>query len=370
MVQRKSLSPNTNEGLIPPHDLELEKAVLGAMLLETNIYFDLAGLLNANIFYYDRHALIYRVIKGLADKNTPIDLLTLTRELRSIKKVEAAGGVAYLAELTQCIGSAAHAVHHSRILYQLWVARTMAAELGSLTTKCYSSDFDQLTAEYQTTLSKLDTLFVGSGGDKHISTILRRHGELIEERIKRANRNEIQGITYGLTELDKKTDGAQGGQLIIVAARPGMGKTAIALAFAKAAATDGRAVTIASLEMTDLSLTDRLLSGYAGIDGKKLRSGKMNRDDIRNYEIAAGELAKLNISIDDTAGSTLGRLTAMSRTKHRKGDLEILIIDYLQLIEPETDSRERQNREQQISSITRSLKKLAKDLDKIGRAHV
>lgn len=352
------------EGRIPPHDTELEKALLGAMLLEQNIYYEVAGIVTSDIFYQNTHAVIFRAIKSLADENKPVDLYTISQKLKEDGRSEEVGGTIYLAKLTQTVGSAAHAQYHARILYQMHVMRTMASEFSALAAKCYDTDFDSVSAEYQTVLARMDSMFSGSGREKHISAILKRHGQLVEERMLRAGRNEIQGLRYGLADLDRLTGGMQKGQLIIVAARPAMGKTAIALKFAKSPALDGAHVTIASLEMTDLSLTDRLVSSYAGVDGWKLRSGRMDHNDLRCYERAAGELARLNISIDDTAGTTLGRLGAMARTKSRKGELDLLIIDYLQLIESDADKKDfRRNREQEVATITRGLKKLAKDIE-------
>ncbi len=332
-------------------------------MLESNVYYDIASFISGNVFYDPRHAVIFGAVKSLAEDGRPVDLFTVSNKLKEDGKLKAAGGTSYVAQITQAVASGAHTKYHAQVLYEMWIMRSMASELSQLCTKCYSSPFDTLVSEYQTSLAKLDSLFAGSGGDKHISSILRRHGELVDQRCAKANSNEIQGITYGLRRLDKITGGMQPGQLIIVAARPAMGKTAIALKFAKAPAEAGAAVTFASLEMTDLSLTDRLISSYAGVEGSRLRSGHMNRDDIMAYERASRELSRLNISIDDTAGATLSRLSAMARTKHRKGDLDLLIIDYLQLIDSDGDNRDfRRNREQEVAIISRGLKKLAKDL--------
>lgn len=362
MSQSQSNS-QTNQGLVPPHDTGLEQAILGALMLEQNLYFDIADCVFASIFYEDRHAVIFSAIKSLADDSNPIDLYTVTNKLKEIKKLQTIGGAAYLAQLTQSVGSAAHAKYHSRILWEFWVMRTMASKLHTLIAKCYENSFDAMTEEYQTSLAYMDSLFTGSGREKHIRTILKRHAELIEERAKRAERNEIQGLSFGLTKLDSVTGGMLPGQLIILAARPAMGKTAVALKFAKSAALCDAHVTIASLEMDDLSLTDRLIGSYAGIDGNAIKSGKMSRNDWVAYEQATRELGKLNISIDDTAGTTLARLNAMTRTKHRKGELDLLVIDYLQLIESGNDKRDfKSNREREVAEITRGLKKLAKDL--------
>lgn len=361
--QSKS-APNPDGGRVPPHDRELERALLGAMMLEPATFYEVAGFVSSEIFYEDRHAVIFSLIKALADAGSPIDLYTVSQKARESKRLESTGGASYLAQLTQAIGSSAHAVHHARLLWQMWVQRTMATDLSNLAAKCYELEFDALSAEYQTTLARLDSIFVGSGSGSHIRTILRRHAEMMEERAKRANRNEIQGATYGLERLDRMTGGMLPGQLIILAARPAMGKTAIALKFAKSAALGGAHVAIASLEMTDLSLTDRLVSSYAGVDSSRLRTGRMDSRDWTAYERAASELGKLNIYIDDTAGTTLGRLGAMARTKRRKGELDLLIIDYLQLIESDQDGKDyRRNREREVADISRGLKKLAKDLD-------
>lgn len=350
-------------GNLPPQDIELERAVLGALLLESPAYYDTAGTLSPEVFYNPAHSAIYSAIRHLAGEGIPIDMLTVINRLKDTKKLKDVGGATYLAHLTQYVASAMNITHHSRILWQLYVQREMIGSFTSLARSCYTEEFGAVEKEYQTVLSHLDRLFAGSGNEKHISAILRQHGNVIEERIRRAASNQIQGVTYGLRDLDQLTNGAQGGQLIVLAARPGMGKTAIALKFAKSAALDGKHTVISSLEMTRISLTDRLITSYAGIDGKKLRTGRMGREDLMAYENASSALARLDIYIDDTAGAPIGRLCAMARAKHRKGELDILIIDYLQLIEGDPDIARRETREREVGIITGKLKKLAKDID-------
>ena len=350
---------------MPPHDTELEKALLGAMLLERNVYFDVAGLISSDTFYDDRHALIFNAIRTLAENSNPVDLMTVGQQLQQQRKLKTAGGPSYLAELTQVVGSASHAGFHAKILYQLAVLRTIITECSTLAGKCYAGDFDDAVAEYGTITSRIDLLFAGSGTERHIRTILKDHGGVMDTRIARANLGQMPGLTYGLSSLDELTGGMQGGQLIIVAARPAMGKTAVALHVSKSPAErQGASVMIASLEMTGISLTDRLLASYADIDGNKLRSGRMDANDWKAYEQAVGELGKLNLYIDDTAGTTLSRLRAVARTKRRKGELDLLVIDYLQLIESENNSGSyKQNREREVAEISRGLKKLAKELN-------
>lgn len=241
--------------------------------------------------------------------------------------------------------------------------RTMIAELNTLSGKCYDGDFDGMMSEYAATTGRIDSLFAGSGAEKHIREILKRHGQVVDDRIVRANQGGIQGITYGLSRLDRITNGAQRGQLVIVAARPAMGKTALALKFAMSAAKDNRHVTIANLEMSDISLTDRLVSTYAGVDSQRLKSGRMDARDLKAYQQAVRDLERLNISIYDTPNTTFSRIAAMARAKHRKGELEELIIDYLQLVETDTDGRNyRNNREREVAYISRGLKSLAIEL--------
>ena len=367
MATRRTSSPSRSveNGYLPPHDTELERALLGAMLLERNVYFDVAGLISSDTFYDDRHALIFNAIRALAENSTPVDLLTVGQQLQRQRKLNTVGGPSYLAELTQTVGSASHAGYHAKILYQMAVLRAMISECNTLAGKCYDGDFDDAVAEYGTMTSRIDMLFAGSGTERHIRTILKEHGEVMDRRLAQANLGKMPGLTYGLSGLDELTGGMQPGQLVIVAARPAMGKTAVALHLSKSPAErQGASVMIASLEMTGISLTDRLLASYAGIDGNRLRSGRMSSDDWRAYEQARGELGKLNIYIDDTAGTTLSRLRAVSRTKRRKGELDLLVIDYLQLIESEnTTGSYKQNREREVAEISRGLKKLAKELN-------
>lgn len=360
---KSSRSPEFSGAAIPPQDTDIEEAVLGALLLEQDTYYETAQILSPDVFYDERHRIIYAAIKHLAARNEPIDMLTVVNRLRQDGRLNEIGGAAAISLLTQKVASGMSAVYHASILYQLYVLRQMISGLSGVVQACYAEDFDVAVHAYQTTMSDIDRLFAGAGGDKHISSILRRHGELTDTRIRRAADNRLQGITYGLHDLDRLTGGAQGGQLIILAARPAMGKTALALKFAKSAALDDKHVAVASLEMRDLSLIDRLLSSYAEIDGDRLRSGRMSSVDMATYNNAVGKLSKLNIYIDDTAGTTIGRLRAMARAKHRKGELDMLIIDYLQLIESEGDAGKFKNREREVAEISRQLKKLAKELN-------
>lgn len=361
---RRSHSTSTDAGFVPPHDTELERALLGAMLLERNIYHDVATIVTPATFYDDRHASIFKAIRVLAENNNPVDLLTVGQQLQKVNRLQEVGGPAYLAGLTQVVGSGSHAGFHAKMLYQMAVLRAMIANFTALTSICFEGDFDSSVDEYSAMTGRIDALFAGSGTEKHIRMLLKRHGELMDQRLARSNSGEMQGLTYGLTRMDELTGGMQPGQLIIIAARPAMGKTAVALKISKSPAErQGAHVVICSLEMTDLSLTDRLLASYAGIDSKRLRTGRMNDSDWRAYEQARAELGKLNLYIDDTAGATLSRIRAMARTKRRKGELDLLVIDYLQLIENDsTAGSYKQNREREVAEISRGLKKLAKEL--------
>lgn len=359
----KPIGNDCPAGLVPPHDVKLEQAVLGAMLLESDLYAELAGILTADTFYDPRHAALFAAIRSVATAGRPVDLFTVSSALRETKSLDAAGGIAYVTECSTRVGSGAHALYHAQILRQLFIMRTMIAELNALSGKCYDGDFDGMMSEYAATTGRIDSLFAGSGAEKHIRDIVKRHGQVVDDRIVRANQGGIQGITYGLSRLDRVTNGARPDQLIIVAARPAMGKTALALKFAKSAAKDNRHVTIASLEMSDISLTDRLVSTYAGVDSQRLKSGRMDARDLKAYQQAVRDLERLEISIYDTPNTTFGRLAAMARTKHRKGRLDLLIIDYLQLIETDTDGRSyRNSREREVADISRGLKSLAIEL--------
>ena len=318
----KQIGNDCPAGLVPPHDVKLEQAVLGAMLLESDLYAELAGILTADTFYDPRHSALFAAIRSVATAGRPVDLFTVSSALRETKSLDAAGGIAYVTECSTRVGSGAHALYHAQILRQLFIMRTMIVELNALSGKCYDGDFDGMMSEYAATTGRIDSLFAGSGAEKHIRDIVKRHGQVVDDRIVRANQGGIQGITYGLSRLDRVTNGARPDQLIIVAARPAMGKTALALKFAMSAAKDNRHVTIANLEMSDISLTDRLVSTYAGVDSQRLKSGRMDARDLKAYQQAVRDLERLEISIYDTPNTTFGRLAAMARTKHRKGRLD------------------------------------------------
>lgn len=337
---------------------------MGALLLEGQLYHELSGRLTSDMFYDERHGVIFGAIEYLAAHGQPVDLYTVGRRLEESQMLEKVGGAACLAQLTQRVGTGIHTLFHAQILRQLWVMRTMAATLSTLAGKCYEGDFDAIMAEYTSVTRHLDSLFAGAGAEKHIREILQRHGKVIDERIARANRGELLGLSYGLTDLDRLTNGMCPGQLIILAARPAMGKTALALKFSKSAALAGAHVTVTSLEMSDISLTDRLVCTYAGVDSSRLKSGRMRPGDLQAYQQAVGELERLEISIYDSPGATLTRLSSMARARRRKGKLDLLVIDYLQLIETEAGATGyRNNREREVAEISRGLKRLALELE-------
>lgn len=360
---KSSSSHSTGTGVIPPHGTDLERALLGALLLERNLYHEIAAIVRGNVFYNQKHEIIFDAIRQQVDAGEPVDLYTIGTRLQKNGTLAHIGGPAYLAELSQVVGSASHSVYHAQQLYQLSVLRGMISELSSIVTKCYDGDLDSATTEYTAAISRIDSLFAGSGAEKHIRSILKRHAEVVEQRVAKANCGQMQGVTFGLSQLDRITGGAQPGQLIILAARPSMGKTAVALSIAKAAAMDQKSTLVCSLEMDDISLADRLICSYAGVESSRLKTGRMDSRDWHAYEAATAELSKLNISIDDTGGASLSRISSTARNMRRKGQLDLLIIDYLQLVGNDSAAMAyRGNREQEVALISKGLKTLAKEL--------
>ena len=351
-------------GRIPPQANEVEQSVLGAMLIEQTAIPRAIEILPPDSFYQTKHQIIYQAILSLFERGNPVDLITLSDELKRHEKLDEIGGAYYLTELTTRVDTAANVEYHARIIAEKSLLRKMIETMTGLISKAYdpSSDAFELLDESEREIF-------------HISdTQLRRPASSMNEILKGTLANleavhgregGITGVPSGFARLDEMTGGWQKTDLIIIAARPSMGKTAFSLAAARNAAMhpeQGVGVAIFSLEMGAEQLAQRLLTSEARVDAQAARTGRLRDEDWPRLARAAGNLSAAPIFIDDTPGLSILELRAKCRRLKAEHDIGLVIVDYLQLMHGTTTSRS-SNREQEIAQISRSLKSLAKELD-------
>lgn len=347
-------------GRVMPQAVELEEAVLGAAMLDKGAFSVIVEKLRAESFYLPAHTEIFTVMKELFANSKPIDILTVHEELRKNGKLDQIGGVNYLMDLTNKVASAANIEYHAQIIIQKYIQRALI-EVSTRTIKdAYEDTKDVLEmmdeAEqglYDITDQNLNT------GYQSVSAVAARVAKNIELLSQRED--GLTGVTTGFGELDKITNGWQESDLIIIAARPGMGKTAFTLSLANNAAGSDRGVAIFSLEMSDDQLVQRLISMQSMIPASKLREGNLDKDEFQTLHEAVDKLSKMPIYIDDTPAINIFELRAKCRRLKQNHDISLVVIDYLQLMSA-GDKSKKGNREQEISTISRALKGMAKEL--------
>ncbi len=365
----RSRSPKRGEdlsnfvfGKVQPQALELEVAVLGAIMLDKEALTIVLDILQEESFYLEKHQLIYRSMLGLFERSQPVDILTVTEALKKDGSLESIGGPYYLVELTHAVGSSANIEYHARIIAQKFIQRELISNSTHVIRKAFedTTDVFDLLDEAEQGLFRIAERNMNRGYES-MGALSSRLQKQIEELKKRED--GLTGIPSGFTDLDHLTSGWQSSDLVIVAARPGMGKTAFTLSLAKNAALDfQRPVAIFSLEMSNLQLVQRLVSMEAEISGSKMRNGKLEEYEMQQLYTAIERLSEAPIYIDDTPGINIFEIRAKCRRMKMQHDIQLVIIDYLQLMSGGKDNRSG-NREQEISSISRSLKSLAKELE-------
>ena len=352
-----------NGGNKPPQAVDLEEAVLGALMLDPNALNTAIELLHEEYFYKPEHQVIFRAIHKLFEQNQPVDLMTVTNQLRQNGELEAAGGGYHLTELTSHVVSAAHIEYYSRVLSEKYIGR----ELIRISTETITNAYDE-TTDVVDLLDKTEGRLMDIN-DKNFKTDFHPIGDLVyaaTEQINEASEsvNGMAGIPSGFLELDRITAGFHPGTLIILAARPAMGKTAFALTMARNMAIEfKKPVAFFSLEMTGVELAMRLISGEAQIPSDKLKKGELQPYERVQLEQRAQVLNDAKIFIDDTSQLTIYELRAKCRRLKQHHDIQMVFIDYLQLMSAGSDAMNRNgNREQEISTISRQLKALSKEL--------
>lgn len=347
---------------VPPQNVEAEQAVLGGLLLDQEAMAKVLDILSPDDFYRPDHALIYETCTDLFSKNQPIDLITLTNSLESKKKLKDVGGATYLSTLVANTPSAANIAHHAGIVQSKAVLRRLISTANSISTQAYDERQDaiELLDEAEKKLfdvaeRRLGTHFVA------IKNVLSDSFERIDELHR--NKGRTRGVASGFTQLDDLLAGFQQSDLIILAARPSMGKTALALNIAAYAAVKSKLpVGIFSLEMSKEQLVDRLLTMEAMIDSWRLRTGNLEENDFSKLNYAMGELSEAPLFIDDTPLLSALEIKAKARRLQAEHGLGMVIVDYLQLMEGSRRGGNESNRVQEVSDISRSLKALAREL--------
>lgn len=349
-------------GKLPPQAIPMEEAVLGALMLDKDALPVVLDILSPSTFYLESNKYIYEAMKSLFGKSQPIDLLTVTEELKRQGNLDKIGGPYYLVELTNKVASAANIEYHARILAQKHIQRELIRSSTNIVREAYEDTtdvFDLLdTAEKQLFAIAQNNLNRGAETMSSLSSKLLKQ---IEELSKKED--GLTGVPTGFTDLDRLTSGWQPSDLIILAARPGMGKTSMVLALARNAAVDfGKPVAMFSLEMSSLQFAQRLISMEAEIEGSKLRTGKLEAYEWQQLHNSIEKLADIPIFIDDTPGINIFELRAKCRRLKMQHDIQMVIIDYLQLMSGSSSDGKGSNREQEISNISRALKGMAKEL--------
>ena len=349
-------------GKIPPQAVDIEQIVLGAMMLEKNAVSKTIDILKPASFYDPKHQYIYAAIRELFASTNPIDLITVSTLLKKRGELEASGGAAYLSQLTNRVASAAHIEFHARVISEKHIKR----ELIRMSSDIIRDSYDETKDVFDVMGSAEGELFqiAENNMGKQVQSLQSVVLEAIEE-IEKASQNTdgISGVPTGFFDLDKLTSGWQRSDMIVIAARPAMGKTAFVLSMARNTAVDyGKAVALFSLEMSSVQLVKRLISSESRINAEKLRKGNLREDEFQQLHSRITKLATAPIFIDDTAGLSVFDLRAKCRRLKMQHNIELVIIDYLQLMSAK-DGKGGGNREQEISTISRSIKEIAKELN-------
>jgi replicative DNA helicase len=351
---------------LPPHSVEAEQSVLGGLLLDNTAWERIADFLTESDFYRADHRQIYHHITRLIEVNRPADAITVSESLESTKELEGVGGLAYIGALAQNTPSAANIRRYAEIVRERAIMRKLAETATNIAETAYNPmgrEPAQLLDEAESRIFAISEQGARTRqGFVEMQPVLTEVVERIDLLYNRDNPSDVTGVPTGFADLDRMTSGFQPGDLIIVAGRPSMGKTALALNMAEHAALDaGLPVGIFSMEMSAAQLAMRLLGAIGKLDQHRLRTGRLAEDDWRRLTDAVGRLSEAPIQIDETAALNALELRARARRLHRQyGQLGLIVVDYLQLM---SASSQGENRATEISEISRSLKALAKELN-------
>ncbi|MBX2827263.1 MAG: replicative DNA helicase [Flavobacteriaceae bacterium] len=362
-----SFNPRTSQvislekGKIPPQAVDLEEVVLGAMMIDKKGVDEVIDILHPDAFYKEAHKHIFEAIFNLFENSEPVDLLTVSARLKKEKKLELVGGEFYLIQLTQKVSSSAHIEFHARIILQKFIQRSLIKVSSEIIEESYDEGTDvfDLLDNAEAKLYEITQGNIKRSSETAQSLVIQAKKKIEEI----ANREGLSGIPSGFTQVDKLTSGWQPSDLIIVAARPGMGKTALTLSMARNMAVEyNTPVAFFSLEMSSVQLITRLISSETGLSSEKLRTGNLEKHEWEQLNVKVKGLEKAPLYIDDTPSLSIFDLRAKARRLASQYGIRMIMIDYLQLMTA-GGGQKGGNREQEISTISRNLKALAKELN-------
>ncbi len=348
---------------VPPHSLEAEKSTIGSVLIDKDALYKISDFLKAEDFYHDAHRIIYQAICDLHDKRSPIDLVTLTNILNEQDNLKPIGGASYLAELASEVPTSTHIFQYATIVKEKSIHRKLILAGDTIKGYGYKEDeeIEELLDKAEKSLFSVSQTFVS---DKfvHIRDVLNKTYEKISDLHDPEGKDKYRGLSTGFNGLDNILSGFQPSDLVILAARPSMGKTAFALNIAQNIAKRGSVVGVISLEMSKEQLVERMFCSLLAVDSWKMRTGKLSDDDFGKIGMVMDQMNSMQIFIDDSIGNSISELKAKARRLKMENGLDMLIIDYLQLMTAGNSGSNQGNRVNEISEISRSLKALARDL--------
>ena len=356
------MSSNKLASKMPPQAIDFEEAVLGAIMIDKNAMAEIGDILSPEVFYKDSHKEIYTILEKLFEEGEPIDTLMVTGKLKQNKKLKICGGSHYLAELTNKVISSANIEYHARIILEQSIKRQLIEVSGEIQKEAYEDTTDVFDLLDHTEQSLFDI------SESHIRKNYSQVKGLMKEAIdelesKKSRKDGITGVPSGFIDLDNITSGWQPSDLVIIAGRPSMGKTAFVLSMMRNASIDHeKPVAIFSLEMSSLQIVNRLISSEAELDSDKIKKGNLKDYEWQQLLHKTDQLNNAKIFIDDTPALSILELRAKSRRLKSQHDIQCIIVDYLQLMTGEY-GKSSGNREQEIASISRSLKAIAKELN-------
>lgn len=360
LEKKREFRDNVLIDKIPPQNIEAEMAVLGSMLLEEEAIAHAVEVLDENCFYRDTHRKIFNAIINLYNENKPVDLITLTEQLRKENNLEEVGGAAYLTQLTNIVPTAANILHHAKIVKEKALLRNLITTATNIITEGYESD-----NEVDVLLDKAERLIFDIASSKIkvgfvcVKELIKDSIETIEKLYQR--KTHVTGISTGFQDLDIMTAGFQLSDFIVVAGRPSMGKSALLLCLVEHAALQEKVPTaIFSMEMSKEQLVQRMLCSHAHVNMQNVRTGFLAQQDWGLLVTTAGKLSQAQIFIDDTPGISVMELRAKARRLKSQHQIGLIVLDYMQLMQSTGYS---ENRQQEISEISRSLKALARELN-------
>ncbi len=362
--RRRSAKPqliDNTYGHLQPQALEIEKAVLGALLIDKDAYAIVCEMLFPESFYEPRNQMVYAAIRDLSIEERPVDMLTVTDQLSRKGQLEEVGGPAYIAEISSKVASSAHVEYHARIIAQKFLARQLISFASVIETKAFdeSIDVDELMQEAEGSLFELSQKNMKKDYTQ-VDPVIKNAIDIISKAA--ANKDGLTGVPTGYHKLDDMTSGWQASDLVIIAGRPAMGKTSFALSLAKNIAADTKTpIAFFSLEMSNVQLVNRLISNVCEIQGSHLQSGQLQPDEWDRLDKRINDLYGAPLYIDDTPGLSVFELRTKARRLVREHGVKIIMIDYLQLMN--ANGMRFSSRQEEVSTISRSLKGLAKELD-------